>query len=128
MFDFFFLLDSTLFIKITTTAFLLFPYSCDVFAHLFIFNLFHYFRCVFLLTRELNPLMLLIQLVCLKYSFIITVFIIPTLSPVDDFAFQKVFLWYLGIFAFLVLVVTFTHSCVYLRILKHPKSLSLLKL
>ena len=68
------------------------------------------------MTRELNPLMLLIQLVCLKYSFIITVFIIPTLSPVDDFAFQKVFLWYLGIFAFLVLVVTSTHSCVYLSV------------
>lgn len=60
VFDFFFfLLYSTLSIKITT-AFLLFPYSCDVFARLFIFNLFHYFRCVFLLTCELSPLMLLI--------------------------------------------------------------------
>ena len=95
-----------------------------MFLHISLFlTFFYYFRCVFLLTRELNPLML-IDITGMFEIFVYNHhFYYSNSFSSWWFCFSKVFLWYLGTFAFLVLVVTFTHSCVYLCIFERPKSL-----
>lgn len=116
VFDFFFFF-------FTRFYFVYQDYNCFLIVSIFLwcfctslyFNLFHYFRCVFLLTCEFKPTYVtditgIAKIFFYNHPFLLFLLFLQLMILL----FKKVFLWYLGIFAFFGFSGDFyIHVCIY---------------